>query len=320
MWNWLKRLFGGAREETVPVTVVRQPRRPPTARTPAGGEGAPSRTLEGAAAEFLLALDRDEEPRDLGEFPPEDRLFLSGVLRLVREKRIEIPLLPQAAMEINRLLAKRDPALEDYVRVLQQDPALCVEVLRTANSAYYGFSQPAKSVREAVIRLGLHPVRSLLVVTHLQRRILKGGVFQDQARWLMDLSLALSRVYRSLARDLGIEPEEGATRGLLMHVEHFILLGALGAVSTTKKRALHPSDAALLEAFRRCGPSVRAMAAEEWQLRALEAAPELEERLRRIRKSLVCRWAGLPPEPAESLEPERLEQVFSKVAFPAAAN
>ncbi len=318
MWNWLKRLLGGGRGRSAQVTVRREPR-PPAPRPPGGREKNAPRPLEGEAVNFLLALDRDEDPRDLGEFPAEDRLFLSGVLRLVREKRIEIPLLPQAAMEINRLLAKRDPPLEDYVRVLQQDPALCVEVLRTANSAYYGFSQPAKSVREAVIRLGLHPVRSLLVVTHLQRRILKGGVFQDQARWLMDLSLALSRVYRSLAGDLGIEPEEGATRGLLMHVEHFILLGALGAVSSSKKRALHPSDAALLEAFRRCGPSVRAMAAEEWQLRALETAPELEERLRRIRKSLVCRWAGLPAEPVESLEPAHLEQALSKVEVPAAA-
>jgi len=312
MWAWLRRSLGREKSKApgggsgFPAPGPR-----PGAREAAGpgGAGLPER---GRA--FLRALDEPGEPLDLAVLARDDRLFLSGVMRRVREGRIDIPVLPQAAQEVSRLLSRADPPLDACVKVLDQDPALSVEVLRAANSAAYGFTGRARSVREAVIRLGLHPVRGLLIMTHLRRRVLQGGVFQPQTGWLTDLSLALSRVYRALARDLGAEPDAASTWGLLMHVEHFVLLGSLGAVSHDHGERLRPSDEALLEAFRRCGDRVRELAARAWDLEALLGFGEAGARLRAVRRALVQRWCGEPPEAVPGVAPERLETALANVA------
>ncbi len=313
MWAWLQRWKGReeprARDDGRGAAVPGPRAARPEAADPEGA-GLPE---QGRA--FLRALDEPGEPLDLAVLARDDRLFLAGVMRRVRRGELEIPVLPQAAQEVSRLLSRADPPLDAYVKVLDQDPALSVEVLRAANSAAFGFTGRARSVREAVIRLGLHPVRGLLIMTHLRRRVLQGGAFRAQAAWLTDLSLALSRVYRALARDLGVEPDAASTWGLLMHVEHFVLLGSLGAVSHDHGGRLRPSDEALLEAFRRCGDRVRELAARAWDLEALLGFGEAGARLRAVRRALVRQWCGEPPGAVPGVEPGRLEAVLAKVAF-----
>ena len=312
MWAWLKRSLGrGGPRAPGEGHGATLPGPRAGGREAAGSEDA---GLPEQGRAFLRALDEPEEPVDLATLARDDRLFLSGVMRRVREGKIEIPMLPEAAQEISRLLSRADPPLDAYVKVLDQDPALSVEVLRAANSAAYGFAGRARSVREAVIRLGLHPVRGLLIMTHLRRRVLQGGAFQPQTAWLTDLSLALSRVYRALSRDLGVEPDAASTWGLLMHVEHFVLLGSLGAVSREHGERLRPSDEALLEAFRRCGDRVRELAARAWDLEVLLGFGEAGARLRAVRRALVVRWCGEPPEGVPGVDPERLEAALAKVA------
>jgi len=264
----------------------------------------------------LALLDEPGDPAALDDLGPDDRLFLSGVLRLVRERRLEIPVLPHAAIEVSRLLAHGDPSIGRYVEVLEKDPGLSVEVLRTANSAFYGFRRPARGLREAVVRLGLHPVRGLLVMAHLRSRVLRGGPFQEQAGWLNDLSLALARVFRKLAPDLGMDPDEASTRGLLFHVEHFVILGALGVIQTVARRPLNPSNHALAEAFRRCGTGVRELAADAWQLPMLRPDPDLDLRLRAVRRAVVRSWLGQAGAEVPGVDPDRLSEVLAQAAPP----
>ncbi len=313
MWRWIKRwLFGTGKEPE-----ARGPAAPPPrARGAAPRAEPPKEEGTGPAAEavgFLRFLDDPPDAVALHDLGGDDRRFLAGVLKLVHEKRLEVPVLPRAAVEVSRLLAEGDPPVGRYVEVLEQDPSLSLEVLRAANSAFYGFRTPAKGVRDAVIRLGLHPVRGLLITAHLRARVLNAGPFRRHAGWLNDLSLALGRVFRSLAQDLGLDPEEAATRGLLFHVEHFIILGALGAVQTAVRRQLAPSDVALAEAFRRCGDRVRELAARAWDLPVLLPTPELDASLRSVRRAVVRSWAGEDPGEVPGLDPGRFGEALERV-------
>ncbi|WP_169709408.1 HDOD domain-containing protein [Deferrisoma camini] len=321
MWNWVRRLlFGRPRE-------VQGARAGHGGEAPCAGRDGPNEKRDAAGAgwdaaeegEFLTLLDDPGDAVALDDLGPDDRLFLSGVLRLVRERKLEIPVLPQAAIEVSRLLAQGDPPIGRYVEVLEKDPGLSVEVLRTANSAFYGFRRPAKGLREAVVRLGLHPVRGLLVMAHLRSRVLRGGPFQEQAGWLNDLSLALARVFRTLAPDLGMDPDEASTRGLLFHVEHFVILGALGAIQTAARRPLNPSNRALAEAFRRCGTTVRELAAAAWKLPVLRPDPDLDLRLRAVRRAVVRSWLGQPGGEVPGVDPARLSEALARTARPAGA-
>lgn len=67
----------------------------------------------------------------------------------------------------NQLLAiVDDPAssVDDIAKVIQYDPVMTVNILRTCNSAYFGLKQPAESIREAVNLLGMNQVIELALL------------------------------------------------------------------------------------------------------------------------------------------------------------
>jgi HD-like signal output (HDOD) protein len=56
----------------------------------------------------------------------------------------------------NQLLAvvdTPDSSMEDIANVIQYDPAITASVLKTCNAAYFGFKNPAESIKDAVISL-----------------------------------------------------------------------------------------------------------------------------------------------------------------------
>lgn len=77
----------------------------------------------------------------------------------------ELPLLPTPRERALLVLMNPDAALEDYLSVVEGDPALTTAVLRAANSA---MSWPARLIADAsegVVRLGTSAVRHLITTT-----------------------------------------------------------------------------------------------------------------------------------------------------------
>ncbi|MBI5014123.1 MAG: HDOD domain-containing protein [Deltaproteobacteria bacterium] len=299
MLQWLLSLLGiqprptpatpPARKAPEPTRAFRPPPEEKPAEAPAEPASSPART-------FLVSLCAEGEAPDLQDMAADDRVFLAGVLKRVRENQLVIPLLPQAAMEISRLLANPNSHMDEFVRVLEADPSLSVEVLRIANSAFYGFSGPTQSVHNAVRRIGLNQIRGLIIVAHLHGKVLQGGGFQVEASVLVDLSLALAQLGQELASWLGVEPDAAYTRGVLSHVEHFVIMGAVSDVSRDHQRRIAPTQAGLLEAFRRCGPSVRELTAKAWGLDAVmldaPGGPPVRTALGQLERAVVSRWTG----------------------------
>ncbi len=227
--------------------------------------------------------------------------------------------MPQAALEISRLLSDPAASASRFAKVLETDPALSMDVLRIANSAYYGFGSATTSVRTAVVRIGLTQLRGLIIVTHLHGKVLQGGSLAREAGWLSELSLALAHLGQTLAPELGVRPDAAFTRGVLAHVEHFVILGAVAEVSREHKRKVQPTGKGLREAFARCGATVREFAAREWGLEDVllgqEGGDRLAPRFWELRASLVAHWLGeatVPP--VAGIAPERLADALRKLA------
>jgi hypothetical protein len=295
MLGWLRTWFGSKPVEQDYQLVVK-----PAASAPRTGTADPAPEAQGRSVveedqgAFLgdLVLPRPEA--DLQGLPSEDRLFVSGVLKKVREEKLHVPVLPQAALQISELLTDPNSDARAFAKVLEADPALSVDVLRIANSAYYGFTQQTTSVKDAVIRIGLTQLRGLIIVTHLQGKILKGGVFRREADWVVDLSMAVAQLAQALAPQLGIGKDEAFTRGVLSHVEHFIIMGSVGDISRDHHKHIQPSRSALLDTIQMCGESVRRLASKQWQLSSLmdwdSADGGLAGRYRQLRAAVVTDW------------------------------
>ena len=300
MIGWLRSVFGKRAEPKQGYPLVKEV---PKSPVPGVGNNAPApESIQAVVGEdqaaFLAELVAPRPEVDLQALVPVDRLFVSGVLKKVREKQLDVPVLPQAALQISKLLADPNSDARSFAKVLEADPALSVDVLRIANSAYYGFAQQTTSVKDAVIRIGLTQLRGLIIVTHLQGKVLNSGVFRHEAEWVVDLSMAVAQLAQSLAQSLGIGKDEAFTRGVLSHVEHFIIMGSVAELSRDQQQRVQPTRGALLDTIQLCGGKVRTLAGRQWELQSLmdwdAAEGGLAPRYRQLRAALVADWCGQP--------------------------
>src|SRR4051812_31726677 len=79
------------------------------------------------------------------------------------------PPLPGVAVELLALSAREDCNVEDVVRVLERDEMLAGSVVRLMGSPLYSGRGPVRSLRDAVIRLGVRTVRDAVFDSALRK-------------------------------------------------------------------------------------------------------------------------------------------------------
>lgn len=103
-------------------------------------------------------------------------------------KANELPALPQSTVRLAGLLGSAQDLdlISKIVEVVTFDPALTFKLIRAANSAFSGSSQPVTNVREAVMRLGTAQVFAIAVANsvrpHMQTNLPEYG-FSEGAFW-----------------------------------------------------------------------------------------------------------------------------------------
>lgn len=72
-----------------------------------------------------------------------------------------LPPLPESVAQIQRICAMPDASLADLSAVVEKDPMITANLLRAANSPFYGFSREIKNVNQAVSLFGMATVKGL---------------------------------------------------------------------------------------------------------------------------------------------------------------
>lgn len=80
----------------------------------------------------------------------------------------KLPAFPGAVAEVIRLLSDETADNDRIAAVLQRDQGLTAQVLKMANSAFYGVSRRVSTVKQALLVLGRNAVRSLVVAVASQ--------------------------------------------------------------------------------------------------------------------------------------------------------
>ncbi|HIE71620.1 MAG TPA: HDOD domain-containing protein, partial [Planctomycetes bacterium] len=73
--------------------------------------------------------------------------------------------LPDLVARLLGILNKRETEPEDLESLLQNDQVLVAKMLAMVNSPFYGVNRSIRTIREAVMVLGLRGVRSLVLAT-----------------------------------------------------------------------------------------------------------------------------------------------------------
>jgi putative nucleotidyltransferase with HDIG domain len=156
---------------------------------------------------------------------------LGPVLRPIIEKRIadgtfQLPAFPLAAARVLELIKHEEVDTIAISRTLERDPNLAAQTLRAANTFHFGGGVPAKTIRQAVVRLGRRQLQSLLVTAFAlplfdRREPELAGLM----KMLRDHSVAVSILARDLASVVGChEVEEAYLAGLLHDIGKIIIM------------------------------------------------------------------------------------------------
>lgn len=150
------------------------------------------------------------------------------------ERVKDIPTLPSVVTQVNRVLQDDGESLESVISIIEKDPPLTLKVLRLANSSYYGMSRAVRTVKEAVLILGLNTIRSIAMAVSVGKLFREdlNGVLNMKDLWIHSLHCAVAS--KGLMKHMGtVAAEEGFICGLVHDIGKVIM--AMNLPDETKR-------------------------------------------------------------------------------------
>lgn len=160
----------------------------------------------------------------------------------------EFPVPPQAVIEFSRLARTPDVRLDDLSRVVECEPGLTTQLLRSVNSSVFGFRQKVESVPQSIALLGIGNCTSILLTKALDRSLKD---FESQLISNFDAKRETrerARFAREIAARIGLDPVLSFTAATLQD----ILLPLLTSQNESEyRRYLNCDDYPGIEEFER---------------------------------------------------------------------
>lgn len=80
-----------------------------------------------------------------------------------------LPPLDETILEIQRICTDKNSSLGELVKVVESDPMLTANILKSANSPLYGFSREIKSISHAISLFGMATVRGFALSSAIKQ-------------------------------------------------------------------------------------------------------------------------------------------------------
>jgi phosphoserine phosphatase RsbU/P len=185
-------------------------------------------------------------------------------------KPSDLPAPPKDSIRIVQACSRTGIDSRDLADIVTNDPVLTAELLRVANSAFFGLASQVKSVTRAVTVLGNRALRNLVLCISMRDALRKDSIpgFDIDAYWEDALRRAVSA--RCLAELAGLDADECFTAGLLQDFGLLVMLylhpdqvehwESLAAATPDQRRDLE------IEIFQTTHDEVGLTLAQSWDL------------------------------------------------------
>ena len=138
-----------------------------------------------------------------------------------------LPTPPIVFHQIQKVINDPKVSAGQIARILQEDPAMSIKVLKLTNSAFYGLSREIESVKQAVIIVGLEAIKNLVLSASVLDMFKGKDIDQEFQEKFWRHSLAVGFCGRILARKARargmIDPDSAFSGGLLHDIGKVIL-------------------------------------------------------------------------------------------------
>jgi len=228
-------------------------------------------TLEGAQEEELDEIEfprkatniNNLDNRKTGSMSDKHRVILNQIGRMVESKEYHLPNLPSTSAAV--LDFSSDPSVDivDISKAIEADPVLSSELLKVANSAFYGCVNEATTIHQAVMRLGVREMRALILALSMKNVISKAQGLLVHAEEVWRQSLSVAKISRKLATTLGMDSDRAFLSGLLHNIGKVALLDIIGK---TVKSGMDRSRSLIGRVYHLHHEEVGRAMAEKWKL------------------------------------------------------
>lgn len=156
--------------------------------------------------------------------------LLDQALDFAAARQITLPVFSDVAVKVQKAAREEHYDVAQIERAIESDPALVAEVLRAANSAFFGGLAEVSSIRAAIVRLGLQRVANLVfLATEKSRYTAHQPALADIMRTLWQHASACAMAAEWIARKVRY-PQLGETvfiGGLVHDIGKLFLLRVL---------------------------------------------------------------------------------------------
>ncbi|HEY2404747.1 MAG TPA: HDOD domain-containing protein [Polyangiaceae bacterium] len=137
------------------------------------------------------------------------------------------PPLSSVALELQSFTTRDDVDVDQVVRLLERDQMLAGAVMRLVGSPLYAGRGPARSLRDAVLRLGIRTVRDAVFEAALKKSAVGAPEHNELMTRIARHGTATAYLTRVVCRRARIQDEQAFLCGLLHDVGFFALLFAI---------------------------------------------------------------------------------------------
>jgi HD-like signal output (HDOD) protein/CheY-like chemotaxis protein len=155
----------------------------------------------------------------------EDSFRNERLKTLIRQMR-HLPSIPTLYTQVVKKTSRDDTSVEEIGSLIGRDISMTAQVLKLANSAFFGLQQQLSNPEEAVSYLGLDTIKSLVLSIHAFSQFEKAetGALKIESLWSHSLQVASSA--KRISKLEGQDPktaEEAFTAGLLHDIGKLVL-------------------------------------------------------------------------------------------------
>ena len=191
--------------------------------------------------------------------------------------RLILPSLPEVALRVREMSSAEDADLAKLEKEIAKDAAIAARILKVANSSAMQRGKPLSSLKQAISRLGLNLVRSL--VTQLAiLQTMQSCDDKERLRGFVASGLRISALCHSLsAHQPHLDREQAALAGLLHDIGKLPLRKFLN-----RQAGLCDNEALCRHIEQELHPQVGALMLRHWNFpeELIQATAEHEEMLR----------------------------------------
>ncbi len=203
-----------------------------------------------------------------------------------------LPPFPQVAMRLVEALSQEDAFLKQVAELLRMDQAFAAEILKLANSAWFGLRSRVDSLTHAIVLVGTAKVKSLTVTVALHR-FAKGALRHAALKRCWHQSLATACLAERMAPAFGLERDRAYTAGLMREIGRLALLVAHPAECANLIEAAAERSTDMLDVERELF-GIDHRQAGVWVAREWKFPPELREVIAEQEYVWIREPVGLP--------------------------